>query len=147
MANMTQEQEINDVRSRMELDQVYCRDLPTTPKPSNGPILVTGGTGYIGGRLVPELLTRGYRVRVMVRSYSPEHTERWPNAEITVADASDVASLSVALKDIHTAYYLIHSLLLGPKEFEASDLANAINFRRAAEENGVARIIYLGGAG
>ncbi|MEI7902206.1 MAG: SDR family oxidoreductase [bacterium] len=112
-----------------------------------GPVLVTGGTGYIGGRLVLELLTRGYRVRVMVRSHSPEHAERWPNAEIVVADASDVASLTAALNGIHTAYYLIHSLLLGPKEFEASDLANARNFRLAAEANGVARIIYLGGLG
>jgi len=76
-----------------------------------------------------------------------EHAERWPDAEVAVADASDAASLALALKGIHTAYYLIHSLLLGPKEFEASDLANAINFRRAAEENGVARIIYLGGLG
>src|SRR5450759_351113 len=103
---MTQKHEIDDVRNRMELDQVYCRDLPTVPTPSNGPILVTGATGYVGGRLVPELLARGYRVRVMVRSHSPEHTERWPDAEIAVADASDAASLSLALKGIHTAYYL-----------------------------------------
>ena len=132
---------------RPEDGQLYCQDLPTTPDASIGTVLVTGGTGYIGGRLVPELMARGYRVRVMVRAFSPEYAKKWPKAEIVVADASDTASLSLALKGVHTAYYLIHSLLLGPKEFEAMDLANAGNFRRAAEENGLARIIYLGGLG
>ncbi|MEI6165799.1 MAG: DUF2867 domain-containing protein [bacterium] len=128
-------------------EPLYCLDLPTQPRPGAGPILVTGGTGYIGGRLIHELLARGYTVRVMVRKASPEHVERWPGAEIVVADASDVASLTIALKGIHTAYYLIHSLLLGPKEFEAIDHANARNFREAATLNEVARIIYLGGLG
>lgn len=125
----------------------YCIDLPTTPQPSAGTVLVTGGTGYIGGRLIYELLARGYAVRVMVRKSSPEHAERWPSAEIVVADAGDPASLTAALKGIHTAYYLIHSLLLGPKEFEATDHANARNFRLAATANGVSRLIYLGGLG
>ena len=119
---------------RPEDGQLYCQDLPTTPDASIGTVLVTGGTGYIGGRLVPELMARGYRVRVMVRAFSPEYAKKWPKAEIVVADASDTASLSLALKGGHTAYYLIHSLLLGPKEFEAMDLANAGNFRRAAHE-------------
>lgn len=126
---------------------LYCNDLPSKPNPGMGTVLVTGGTGYIGGRLVPELLARGYRVRVMVRVPSPEYEDRWPKAEVVVADASNVASLSAALKGVHTAYYLIHSLLLGPREFEASDLTNAGNFRQAAEENGLSRIIYLGGLG
>ncbi len=57
-------------------DYLFCDDLPTTPRPEMGKILVTGATGYIGGRLVPELLARGYRVRVMVRMASPELKQR-----------------------------------------------------------------------
>lgn len=128
-------------------ESLYCSDLPTSPRPEEGPILVTGGTGYIGGRLIHELLARGYFVRVMVRKASTEHAERWPGAEVVVADAGDLDSLTEALKGIHAAYYLIHSLLLGPTEFEATDLANARNFRLAASANGVSRIIYLGGLG
>ncbi|MCK4855609.1 MAG: NAD(P)H-binding protein, partial [Bacteroidales bacterium] len=61
-----------------------------------GIVLITGATGYIGGRLVPELLARGYRVRIMVRGFSPEHKERWPDAEICVADAVNVGDLKKA---------------------------------------------------
>jgi len=144
---MTSKPTISDGESPAKHESLYCHDLPTPPRPSDGTILVTGGTGYIGGRLVEELLGRGYAVRVMVRKSSPEHAERWPGAEIVVADAGDLASLVMALKGIHAAYYLIHSLLLGPKEFEATDHANARNFRIAASQNGVSRIIYLGGLG
>ena len=87
----------------MASEALLCRDLRSMPVPSLGPVLVTGGTGYIGGRLVPELLARGYRVRVMVRAASPEHKDRWPGAEIAVADAKDPASLSAALKGIYRA--------------------------------------------
>ncbi|MFH2044723.1 MAG: SDR family oxidoreductase [Pseudomonadota bacterium] len=125
----------------------FCRDLPTIPQPEMGRILVTGATGYIGGRLVPELIERGYQVRIMVRVLSPVHQERWPDAEIVVADVLDIVSLKNAFKEIHTAYYLIHSLLLGKKHFESADVQGAINFRNAAEEMGVQRIIYLGGLG
>ncbi len=92
---------------------LFCHDLPSRPQPEMGKILVTGATGYIGGRLVPELLARGYRVRVMVRAASDEHKQRWPSAEIVVADALDPDGLRTALEGIHAAYYLIHSLLLG----------------------------------
>jgi len=112
-----------------------------------GKVLVTGASGYIGGRLVPELLARGYRVRVMVRAASPVYQELWPEAEILVADALEMDRLNAALKDIDTAYYLIHSLLLGPAEFASADVQAARNFRRAAEERRVKRIIYLGGLG
>jgi len=71
-------------------EDLFCYDLITSPQPGLGRILVTGATGYIGGRLVPELLARGYRVRVMVRAASQEHAERWPGAEIVVADAHDL---------------------------------------------------------
>jgi uncharacterized protein YbjT (DUF2867 family) len=125
----------------------FCYNLPSEPMPDIGTILVTGATGYIGGRLVPELLVRGYRVRVMVREKLPVYAQTWPDAEVAVADALDMASLKRALEDVSVAYYLIHSMLLGPKGFASADRTAASNFRTAAEEMGVGRIIYLGGLG
>ncbi len=126
---------------------LFCHDLTSRPQPEIGKVLVTGATGYIGGRLVPELLARGYDVRVLVRVVSPEHKHRWPKAEIVEADALDQDSLGRVFEGINTAYFLIHSLLLGPKRFESADIQVALNFRKAAEEKGVKRIIYLGGLG
>jgi uncharacterized protein YbjT (DUF2867 family) len=126
---------------------LFCSDLPTTMQSETGLILVSGASGYIGGRLVPELLARGYRVRVIVRADSPEFKDRWPGAEVRVVDALEKESLKKALKGVHTAYYLIHSLLLGKKRFESADIRAAVNFREAAEENNIQRIIYLGGLG
>jgi uncharacterized protein YbjT (DUF2867 family) len=131
----------------MQQSYNFCHDLPTSPLPELGRILVTGATGYIGGRLVPELLERGYRVRAMVRGIAPEVTLRWPDVEVAVADALDIDSLMQALEGVHTAYYLIHSLLLGQKKFASADIEAAINFREAAEKQGLKRIIYLGGLG
>ena len=68
-------------------EQFLCNDLPAQPWSDVGTVLVAGATGYIGGRLVPELLNRGYRLRVMVRAESPEHRERWPDIDVVVADA------------------------------------------------------------
>ena len=129
------------------LDQPYCHDLPTLPQPQMGKILITGATGYVGGRLVSELIKRCYELRIMVRSKSEEQFQRWPNTEIVEADALIPESLDEALKGVKVAYYLIHSLLLGSKEFQEADLQAAINFRKAAEKNNVGRIIYLGGLG
>ncbi len=122
-----------------------CRDLPTEPAPDIGTVLVTGPSGYIGGRLVPELIARGYRVRIMVRGAIPTHS--WSNYEIVAADALDYESLERALEGVSVAYYLIHSMLLGPKEFAKADIQAARNFRKAAEAMNVRRIIYLGGLG
>ena len=128
-------------------DDLFCADLPSTPCPEIGTVLVTGATGYIGGRLVPELIARGYRVRAMVRGRSPECCENWPAAEIVEADALDEAALRQAMDGVDTAFYLIHSLLLGRKRFHDADIRAAENFRRAAAAAGVRRIIYLGGLG
>ena len=67
---------------------LLCHDLPSRPQPEIGMVLVTGATGYIGGRLVPELLARGYHVRVMVRAMSEDQKDRWPGAEIIVGEGS-----------------------------------------------------------
>ncbi|MEI6148924.1 MAG: NAD(P)H-binding protein, partial [bacterium] len=130
----------------MDLER-FCDGLISKPQPSIGTVLVTGATGYVGGRLVPELLARGYHVRVLVRAAAPGEEARWPGAEVVVGDASDRAALNSALRGVHAAYYLIHSLLIGSRDFEAMESVNARNFRQAAEENGVQRIIYLGGLG
>jgi uncharacterized protein YbjT (DUF2867 family) len=130
-----------------EPDSLFCYDLPSRPLIGLGKILITGASGYVGGRLVPELLARGYKLRIMVRAHSPGYRELWPDVEIVAADALDLNQLRMALKDIDTAYYLIHSLLLGHKEFASADIQAAVNFRIAAEENQIKRIIYLGGLG
>ena len=125
----------------------FCKDLPSSPVPEIGIVLVSGAGGYIGGRLVPELIERGYRVRVMVRKYSEEQTVRWPEAEVVIADALNVDQLRWVLKDVSVAYYLIHSMLIGRKEFTESDHLAANNFRMVAEEQKLRRIIYLGALG
>ncbi len=130
-----------------DIDDTVCHGLPTQPIRSMGAVLVAGATGYIGGRLVPELMARGYKVRVMVRALSPEHEERWPDAEIVEADALDADALLHALDGVDTAYYLIHSMLIGLHRFEGLDIEAARNFCTAAEQKGVRRIIYLGGLG
>jgi uncharacterized protein YbjT (DUF2867 family) len=130
-----------------ESDTPFCADLSTTPRELPGGVLVTGASGYIGGRLVPELLERGYSVRTMVRGGAADVKRRWPGADVAVADALDLGSLGPALEGIDTAYYLIHSMLLGPGEFAGADAQAASNFAAVAGEKGVRRIIYLGGLG
>jgi uncharacterized protein YbjT (DUF2867 family) len=127
-----------------DTNDLLCSDLKTTPRPELGTILVTGATGYIGGRLVPELLARGYKVRVMERVDTGEGQERWPDTETVVADALNKGELITALKGVHTAYYLIHPTFIGYKKYRSTDLAAAVNFREAAEINGINRIIILG---
>lgn len=125
----------------------FYEELPTKYNPNLGKILVTGASGYIGGRLVPRLLDRGYSVRIMLRDHSPEYKKLWPKVEVAIGDALIIEKLMEILNGIDTAYYLIHSLHLGPNRFAKADIEAAKNFRIAANECGVKRIIYLGGLG
>ena len=123
----------------------YCLDLPCRPL-GNHKVMVTGATGYIGGELIPELVERGYDVKVIVRSMHPEYNERWPSVEICVADVQDNEQLSNALVGIQSAFYLIHSFY-SRDGFQEIDLKLARNFQRAADAQNLERIIYLGGLG
>ncbi len=108
-------------------------------------ILVTGSTGYIGGRLVPRLLDRGYRVRCMVRSRERLRNRPWENdVEVVEADALDYDTLAAALESIDVAYYLINPLNGVDKQFNDRNRRAAQNFGKAAKIAGVQRIIYLG---
>lgn len=108
--------------------------------------LVTGATGYVGGRLVPCLLREGHRVRCFVRDADPLRARPWGNdVEIVVGDALDADTIPPAMHGVDAAYYLIHSLASGEEAFAERDRRAATNFRTAAEDHGVDRIIYLGG--
>ncbi len=136
-----------DFTCEWETDDLFCPDLPTEPLKDDPLILVTGASGYIGGRLVPELIERGYRVRAMVRAGRFSYAVRWPGVEVFKADALDFERLKKALEGVDIAYYLIHSLMMGPSKFEEADIRAAANFCRAAEHCNLKRIIYLGGLG
>ena len=110
-------------------------------------ILVTGATGYIGGRLVPQLLQEGYRVRVLVRSRVRVLSRPWSDqVEILTGDIFDPQTLAEVLAGVDSAYYLIHSMSQG-SNFHNLDLEAARAFGQAAQRAGIDRIIYLGGLG
>lgn len=112
------------------------------------PILVTGATGYVGGRLIPLLLEAGYRVRAAGRSLEKLAGRTWachPRAEIVAADVMDPISLAGAADGCRAAYYLVHSMLSGKSRFADADRQAALNMAAAAAAAGMERIIYLGG--
>lgn len=113
---------------------------------SNRRVLVTGASGYVGGRLVGPLLDRGAIVRCLARNAQylrPRVSER---AEVYPGDVLDPDSLRTALEGVDAAYYLVHSM--GSKRsFVHQDRKGAENFARAARDAGVRRIVYLGGLG
>ncbi len=111
--------------------------------------LVTGVTGYIGGRLVPELVKEGYKVRVLSRDSDRLQGRPWiDEVEVVEADVLEPETLPAALENIDVAYYLIHSMSgKGSSDFHQKDINAAKNFGAAAKQQNVERIIYLGGLG
>ncbi len=119
-----------------------CANSPVSPDP----ILLTGATGYIGGRLLPALLEKGYKVRCLARR--PEHLQGRARGsyEVFPGDVANADSLGAALAGVTTAFYLVHSM--GSEGgFAEQDRRAAQNFAQAARTAGVRRIIYLGGLG
>ncbi|MEU8269260.1 SDR family oxidoreductase [Sphaerisporangium sp. NPDC049002] len=107
--------------------------------------LVTGATGYIAGRLVPELLDAGHAVRCMVRSADRLRGQTWSDrVEVAVADATRERETRAALEGVDVAYYLIHTMAAG-RDFAERDRRAASTFAEAARDAGVRRIVYLGG--
>lgn len=127
--------------------ETVTTDLPTLMGKDGKParVLVTGATGYVGGRLVRELLSHGYRVRVLVRDAHRLQDYPWrESVEISEGDATKSSVLDNALKDIDLTYYLLHALMVSD-DFEKVEEQLARDFGEAAKKNGVRRIVYLGG--
>src|SRR4051794_12367874 len=109
-------------------------------------ILLTGGSGYVGGRLIPLLAKQGVRLRCLARNPKKMRSRVQPGTELVQGDVLDTPSLDQALQGVHTAYYLVH-LMSGSRDFEKEDRQAATNFTQAAKQAGVQRILYLGGLG
>lgn len=119
------------------------RPFKKSGKPAK--VLVTGATGYIGGRLVTQLLEIGYSVRVLARRADRLRDYPWfDKVEVFEGDANDEAAVRAALEKIDVAYYLLHSLYV-EGDFAAAETKLATIFGKAASANRISRIIYLGG--
>ena len=111
---------------------------------------MTGATGYVGGRLVPELLEHGYRVRCIAREPRKLDERVWrrdPRVEVIRSDLTDAAELAKQIRGCSAAYYLIHSMVASDRTHAERDAQLASNFAQAAAEAQIERIIYLGGLG
>ena len=108
-------------------------------------ILVTGATGYIASRLIPQLLERGYRVRALARHPQRLKSRKWfSQVEMIQGDVMEPSTLIPALDGVHTAYYLIHNMSSG-HGYTSLEIEGAYNFAKVAENASVRHIIYLGG--
>ena len=113
-------------------------------------VVVTGATGYIGGRLVPRLLEAGFRVRCLVREPRKLDARAWrrdPGVEVCRVDLTDAAGVAAAMQGAEAAFYLVHSMIVKGAAYRQADLELARSFAAGARTAGVGRIIYLGGLG
>ena len=130
--------------------------MPEKPRPAIGerddhrPVAVLGATGYIGARLVPHLLSAGWRVRAIGRNPAKLAGRPWassPRVEVVAGDVLDPESLEHSLRGCQAAFYLVHSMNPQTADFAATDRRGAENMVAAAANAGIERIIYLGGLG
>ena len=118
--------------------------------PARGTVLLTGATGYIGGRLALRLLGAGHRLRCVVRSARKLESRSWagdPRVEVVQTDLGDTARLSTAMRGCCAAYYLVHSMQTAGRGYAQQDRRLAEAFIRAADQAELPRVIYLGGLG
>ena len=114
--------------------------------PGTSLILLTGASGYIGGRLLPSLEQQGYRLRCLARHPDILKSKVGPSTEVVVGDVLDRQSLENALRGVDVAYYMVHSMR-SSGSFEETDRKGARNFSEAAKAAGVKGLIYVGGLG
>src|SRR3954467_9226809 len=111
-------------------------------------ILVTGATGFIGGRLARQLLAEGHDVRALVRNPDKAEHLRRAGAELHQGDLLDRASLRGAGDGVDVAYYLVHAMGRGGKgDFETRERDSAKGFAQMALSAGIHQVVYLGGLG
>ncbi len=110
----------------------------------SGRILLTGATGYVGGRLLKSLESKGFAVRCLARRPEFLKAKTGPSTEVVQGDFLDGASLERAMDGIDTAFYLVHSMGTAGA-FDEEETRSARNFVKAAQKNKIAKIIYLGG--
>jgi uncharacterized protein YbjT (DUF2867 family) len=122
----------------------------STPNPAaiaeKSLILLTGASGYVGGRLLPSLENQGYRLRCVARHPEILKPKVSPSTEVVAGDVLDRPSLDAAMRGVDVAYYMVHSMS-STGSFEETDRQAARNFGEAAKAAGVKGLIYLGGLG